>query len=303
ALAAHGVLPLDDTARWQRPPAALATLPEAATVAAFAPVAAPDDGPAEPALRRFWSMRAGLLPGYATRFGAGYVLTRGPDGLEPLRAELLAAAAAALDPQARGRVAAALGATAVVDTVPLDDRPGETIDGVVVSRIAGAVPRVYLARRTIAASGMPATVQALASPAFRPAIDAVVESGGGSVEYGGGAAALGAGPPHRLVVEFDAAGPGLLVVRQSFVKAWRAEIDGAAAAVEPVNGAHVGVRVPPGRHRATIRLDPRRYLLGAAGPLLFLAVWLLSPRGRSSTGRAAASDAPGRSSPASRPAP
>jgi hypothetical protein len=173
----------------------------------------------------------------------------------------------------------------------------------VVSCIAGAVPRVYLARRTIAASGMPATVQALASPAFRPAVDAVVESGVGSVEYGGGAAALGAGPPHRLVVEFDAAGPGLLVVRQSFVKAWRAEIDGAAAAVEPVNGAHVGVRVPPGRHRATIRLDPRPYLLGAAGPLLFLAVWLLSLRGRSSTGRAAASDAPGRSSPASRPAP
>ena len=302
ALAARGALPLDDAARWRQPPPALAALPPAPTLAVFAPAAAPDDGPREPALQRFWSMRAALLPGYATRFGAGYVLTRGPDGLEPLRAELLAAAASSLDPAARARVAAALGATAVVDTVPFDERPSETIDGVVVGRIAGAVPHVYLARRAIAASGMPATAQALASPAFRPALDAVVEGSGGSVEFAGGRAVARAGPPHRLVVELDAAGPGLLVVRQSFVTAWRADVDGVTAAVEPANGAQLCVRLPAGRHRVTIRLDPRPYLIGAAGPLLLLGVWLFSSRGRSSTGRAAASGAPGRSSRASPPA-
>jgi hypothetical protein len=302
-LAARGALPLDEAQRWQRPPAALAALPAAPVLAAFAATGTPADGPTQPALQRFWRLRAALLPGYATRFGAGYVLTRGPDGLEPLRAELLAAAAGSLDPPARARIAAALGATAVVDAAALDGLPAVPVEGVVVNRIADAAPHFYLARRAIPAAGIPAAVQAMASPTFRPGLDAVVEDTGGAVEFGGGAVVAAAGPPHRLLLTVDADGPGLLVIQQSFLGAWRARVDGVPAAVEPVNGAMLGVRLPAGSHEVTVLLDPRPYQIGAAGPLLLLALWLVSSRARTSPGRAAASDAPARSSPASRPAP
>lgn len=303
SLAARGALPLDEAQRWRQPPAALAALPAAPVLAAFAATATPEDGPAQPALQRFWRLRAALLPGYATRFGAGYVLTRGPDGLEPVRGELLAAAVGLLDPPARARIAAALGATAVVDAAPLAGLPAVAVDGVVVARLTAAAPRCYLARRAIPAEGIPAAAQAMASPAFRPGLDAIVDGTGGAVEFGGGAVVTAAGPPHRLLFTVDADGPGLLVIQQSFLRAWRARLDGAPAAVEPVNGAMLGVRVPAGHHEVTVQLDPRPYRIGAAGPLLLLALWLVSSRARTSRGRAVASGERARSSPASRPAP
>jgi hypothetical protein len=303
SLAARGALPLDEAARWRRPPAALAALPPASVLAAFAPAGTPTDGPRQAALRHFWRLRAALLPGYATRFGAGYVLTRGPDGLEPLRAELLAAAAAPLDAPARARIAAALGATAAIGASEIEGRPALPVDGVVVNRLDGAAPRFYLAHRAIPASGIPAAAQAMAGSTFRPGLDAVVEGTGGTVEFGGGIVVSAVGPPHRLVVVVRADGPGLLVIQQSFLRVWRARVDGLPAPVEPANGAMLGVRVPAGPHAVTVQLDPHPYRIGATGPLLLLALWLLSSRVRTSPGRAAASGEPARSSPATRPAP
>jgi hypothetical protein len=303
SLAAFGALPLDEGRRWCQEPPALAALPPAPVLAAFAPTGTPDGGPSQPALQRFWRFRAALLPDYAVRFGGGYVLTRGPDGLEPLRAELLAAAAAPLVSPARARVAAALGASAVIETDRIEGRPAARVDGVVIVRLEDAAPRSYLARRAIPAAGIPAAVRAMAGSTFRPGVDAVVESTGGVVEFAGGTVASATGPPHRRVYTVNADGPGLLVIQQSYLRAWRAGVDDAPVTVEPVNGAMLGVRVPAGRHDVTMGLDPRPYLAGAAGPLLLIGVWLLSSRSRSSRGRAAASDEQGRSSPATRPAP
>ena len=301
-LAARGALPLDEARRWRQKPASLAALPQPPVLAAFAPTAAPADGPRHPALQRFWQLRAALLPGYATRFGAGYVLTRGPDGLEPLRAELLAATATALDVAARARIAAALGATATIEWAG-EGRLAVPVDGVLVNRLDGAAPRAYLARRAIQAAGIPAAAQTMAGSTFRPGLDAVVEGAGGAVDLAGGTVATPAGAPHRLVIGVNADGPGLLVIQQSFLRGWQARVDGVPAPVEPANGAMLGVRVPAGRHAVIVRLDPRPYLAGAAGPLLLVVLWLLSSRTRTSRDREAASDAPARSSPASRPAP
>jgi hypothetical protein len=303
ALAARGALPLDEARRWQQEPAVLATLPHPRVLAAFAPTAAPPDGPGSRVLRRYWRLRAALLPGYATRFGAGYVLTRGPDGLEPLHAELLAAAAAALDAPARARIAAALGATATIEAAETIGHQAALVDGVVVSRLAGAAPRAYLARRMIPAAGIPAAAQVMAGSTFRPGLDAVVEGVGGAVDLAGGTVVTSAGTPHRLAIGVNADGPGLLVIQQSFMRAWRALIDGVPTPVESANGAMLGVRVPAGRHEVTVRLDPNPYLAGATGPLLLIALWLLSSRSWTSRAHAAASDAPARRSPASPPAP
>jgi hypothetical protein len=303
SLAAFGALPLDEAGRWRRPPPALAALPPAPVLAAFASAATPTGGPGRPALQRFWRYRAALLPDYAVRFGGGYVLTRGPDGLEPLRAELLAAATATLDVPVRARVAAALGASGVIETDGIEERPAAAVDGVVIVRLENAAPGIYLARRAIPAAGIPAAVQVMAGSTFRPGLDAVVEGSGGAVEFAGGTVISAIGPPHRRIVSVDAFGPGLLVIQQSYLRAWRASVDGAPLPVEPVNGAMLGVRIPAGRREVTVRLDPRPYLAGASGPLLLIGAWLLSSRSRSSRGRAAASGERERSFPAIRPAP
>ena len=76
----------------------------------------------------------------------------------------------------------------------------------------------------------------------------------------GRAAGIGRGAGRRLWRSFD--DPGLIriridgaaddriVVRETFDPGWRAEVDGAAAAVEPHRGAFLAVPVPAGRHRA-----------------------------------------------------
>jgi hypothetical protein len=58
----------------------------------------------------------------------------------------------------------------------------------------------------------------------------------------------------RYLVEAD--GPGLLVMRDSFARGWRAEVDGRGAPVLRANGKHRAVPVPAGRHEVRLRYAP-----------------------------------------------
>jgi hypothetical protein len=298
-----GVLAFDDGRRWREPPALVSQLPAGATVAAFAVTAAPPAPPGNPALARFWRSRTALLPEYGTRWGFAYALTRGPDGLEPLRRELLAAEAAHLPPGEQARVAAALGAVAVIGDEPLAEGVSHEVDGVWLTPLPDAAPAAYLARRALPCEGIPAAVRSLASTSFRPGIDAVTEGTGGAAELGGGSVAALGGPPHDRRYAVDLVSPGLLVVQQSFMRCWHARVDGAPAAVEVANGAELGVRVPAGRHTVELLVDARPARLGLLGPLLVLAALVATRRAGSSRDRADASGAAGRSTPATPPAP
>lgn len=301
--AARDVLLWDGDARWRQPPPAVQTLPAPTTVASFAPAGAPRSRLADPALERFWAMRAALVPGYATRWGCGYALARGPDGLEPVRAEFVAAAADDLpDVAARARVAAALGAGAVVALRPLPGWDVREADGVFVNLTPAMPPFAYLARRLVAVRGPVATVHQLADPAFRPGSDAVVEGDGGVTELSGGTVTTVSGPPHRRRFTVDVIGPGLLVVRQSHLSCWRARVDGAPAPIRPANGAQIGVSVPGGRHVVELYLDPTPYRIGLLGPTALVVLWV-SLLVASSAGRAGPSGGRGRNTPATRPAP
>ncbi|MBF5044746.1 YfhO family protein [Aggregicoccus sp. 17bor-14] len=61
---------------------------------------------------------------------------------------------------------------------------------------------------------------------------------------------------------------GFVVFASSYHPGWRAEIDGVAAAVFPVNVATLGVQLPPGQHRLTFHFVEPGLLPGALGSLL-----------------------------------
>jgi len=302
-LSAGGLLAFDTSSRWSAPPALVSELPAGATVAAFATAAAPQEPPGAPALARFWSSRAALVPEYGTRWGLAYTLTRGPDGLEPARQDLLAAEAAHLAPDERARVAGALGAQAVIGDVPLAGGSSRRVDGVWLTELREPAPRVYLAQRELPCQGIPAAVRALAAGTFRPGVDAVTEGTGGAAELGGGSVVALGGPPHHRRYAVEAAAPGLLVVQQSFMRCWRARIDGRSATVEVANGAEIGVRVPAGAHTVEVLVDATPARIGLLGPLLVLAALAATRRAGASPGRPAASGAGGHSTPATRQAP
>ncbi len=298
ALAGTSALAWDDAARWAEPPAALLAAGRRPVLAVLAAPGRPADGPDDPALSHFWAWRAALEPPYAVRWEATYVLARGPDGLEPVRSELLAAAVGQLVPRQRARAAAALGATAVITDAPVPGWPASAADGVWVCRPPRSAPPVYLAQRLIGAGSWPAIALTLAGDGFVPGGDAVVEGNLPVQALAGGTVSESAGAPHRRSFHVDAAGPGLLVVGQSYMRCWRARVDGAPAQPEPVNGAQLGLRVPAGRHTVNLFVDPFPYRLGLLGPLVLAVTLAGSWRGRRAT-----TGAPGRSSPARPPAP
>ncbi len=73
--------------------------------------------------------------------------------------------------------------------------------------------------------------------------------------------------------------PRQLLVAESFEKGWRATVDGQPAAIEAVDGVLLGVRLPAGEGRLTLRYRPPGLLPGAALSVAGLAlalVWLIS---------------------------
>lgn len=299
AIGGRGVMLHDQAARWAIPPRALrAAAGEAPVVAAMATRGSPEDGPRQRELRRFWESRATLVAGYATRFRAGYVLTRGPDGLEPLRQELLSARAERLTVVERSRLAAALGATLIVADAPADGWNGSWVDGVWVGVRDDVARPAYLAQRLLPAEGVVAAALTMSAESFRPGVDAVVDGSGALQSLAGGTVVALPSVPHHRTFRTDTEGPGFLVLQQSYLPAWQARIDERRVAVEVANGALVGVPVPPGRHSVEIFLDPLPYRLGAYCPLLLLLALSVPRAVAALRDRREASGAAVRSSPA-----
>ncbi len=297
--ATWGLLASEPVDLWAPPPELARDLPAGTRIAAFAPAAASADSGDGP-LARYRAMRAVLLPNYPNRWVLGTVLERGPDGLESARHELLAAATATLPLEQRVRVAAALGAEVAITTEKLDGATGEHIAGVWRWRLPAA-PDAYLARRLHPARGALAAAVTLGSPEFRPGRDAVIEGDGGAEELPAASLAEMPGPPHRRTFDVQAPEGALLIVQQSHLRCWLADIDGRRAPIVTVNGAMMGVWVPAGNHRVRLAIDLSPYRLGLAGPLLVLLALLFTRPGRASPGRAAPSGGEERSYPANPP--
>lgn len=297
-----GVLQFAEGAAWAQPPPAVAALPGRPTVAVLELPEEPPARRARPPLDRFWRLRLALVPEYGTRWGVAYVLTRGPDGLEPVRQELLAAASESMAVSDRARLARAVGATAVVARTPVRGWSSTAVGSLWLSVSDRRSPPAYLARRLLTTQGMLATATVLAAESFRPGEDAVLTGTGRVQEALGGVVVELTGRPHRRLFDVAAEGVGLLVVHQSFMRGWRATVDGRPVSVEVADGASIGIRVPAGRHRVALFLDPTPYRVGLLGPILLLLGAGLSRGVGTSRGRAAATGDGAHSTPANLPA-
>jgi hypothetical protein len=88
--------------------------------------------------------------------------------------------------------------------------------------------------------------------------------------------------PSRATVDVECAGDALLIASVTFHKYWRATIDGVPAAVERVNVAYQGIRVPRGRHRVELRYRNDALLLAMAISALAILILTLSALRRGS---------------------
>jgi hypothetical protein len=222
--------------------------------------------------------------------------------LEPVQQELLAATTVRMSVEERARLARALGATAVIANGPIMGWPGVTIGDIWLGEVPRPARPAYLASRLLPAEGMLTAATTMAAASFRAGVDAVVAGTGGVRETAGGTVVDRGGPPHRRSFDVTAEGAGVLLVQQSYMRCWRARIDGRPAGVEPVNAASVGVRVPAGRHRVVVYLDPTPYRLGLLGPVFLAVAAALSFRVGTWPGRSGSSGGAGRSTPANPPA-
>ncbi|HVL06633.1 MAG TPA: YfhO family protein [Acidimicrobiales bacterium] len=68
---------------------------------------------------------------------------------------------------------------------------------------------------------------------------------------------------NRVRAEVSGGVESLLVVSQNLAEGWKARIDGKPAPIVPVDGALIGVFVPPGDHTVTLHYLPRTFQAGA----------------------------------------
>ena len=128
------------------------------------------------------------------------------------------------------------------------------------ARNALAAPRASGLAPAQDAVAVASDVEGLVLPANGRAAEAVVARAGGG----------------RLDVRAD--GPGVLVVAEGHDPGWSAAVDGAPARVLRVNYAELGVALPAGTHRVTLRYWPRGFSAGLA--LLAAGLVLLALGGR-----------------------
>lgn len=290
--ATHVVSP---TKLWAEAPAAVQALPQSAAIVSWAHAVDPAPSPRT----RTFAFRNALLPDYGMAYGLSYVLARGPDGLEPIRGELLAAFAEKMPPEKKLRLAAALGAQAVVCNEKLSEIACQKTDRVAVCPAPRFAPEVFLAQRLFPAENLEQAVAWLTAESFVPGADVVLEGIVTPLSTAGGRVSEEPGPYHGRRFRVQAPQRTWLVVQQNYISRWKAFVDGQPVPVVPANFARLAVAVPAGNHLVELKLEETPYLLGALGPLLFLFTWFYWR----SADRRAASGARARNTPATAPVP
>jgi hypothetical protein len=80
---------------------------------------------------------------------------------------------------------------------------------------------------------------------------------------------------NTIGVEAEVTRPGVLVLNEMAARGWRARVDGQPAPVIPINIAHGGVWLEPGRHTVEFAFRPRGVVLGGAMSLAGLTAMLV----------------------------
>lgn len=149
-----------------------------------------------------------------------------------------------------------------------------------VYRLAGPWPRAYVACRVTHATGMEDALRRPYAAGFEPSHDVALERAF-APDCSGGSARRVSFVPGAERYAVDADGNGLLVVRASFARGWRAAVDGRPAPVFRADGKHRAVPIPAGHHEVVLRYRPPGLALGltlaALSAALALGAWWRAP--------------------------
>lgn len=149
-------------------------------------------------------------------------------------------------------------------------REAVTTPGVRLFEVPNTAERARVAGRARALDGPAEVLAALKGPTAlgidprREALVLKAEAAGLALPGldGSRRAQLTQDAPGRL--DLRAEGPGLLVVAEGWDPGWGARVDGQPADVLRVNHVQLGVPLPPGMHRVTLRYLPRGFAAGLA---------------------------------------
>lgn len=292
----RGLVPTDDASRYRGSTAMLDALPADAVVAHGAVADLFGDGYFEggeyPDRRGYWRTRRAYDELFSHTLAAAgrrsefYV---SPEGFDAFPVAATAMAMKRLSDADRVRILRATGVDALLVPRRLDAAVGAAADLISVGdgrppiflyRLHGALPDAMLAGDVTYAPHMNAALATVTSASFDATRQTVLSGEAPPRSAPAGVARVERREPTEIVVSVDSSAGGALVVRRAWLAIWRAEIDGAPAAVRIANLTRLAVEVPAGPHR--VRFFVSRLPLDAAiaGSLsgVVLLVFLASRR-------------------------
>ena len=144
---------------------------------------------------------------------------------------------------------------------------GESSHPLLLYEIPETLPRARVVGEARAGASLAADLTAIADGSVDPSRSVLLPGLPASAVLGTprySAARIVREDPVDLQVETAADFDGWLVLADTFYPGWEAEVDGAAAAIEPAYGLFRAVRVPAGAHRVRFRYRPSSWRWGSA---------------------------------------
>ncbi len=142
-----------------------------------------------------------------------------------------------------------------------------------------AFPRAFVVPRWEPVPDALAARQRALSPAFDPRTSAAIEDGAAGTG-GDGTVTIVEYSATRVRLSADMAGPGLVVLTDTFYPGWSARVDGRRSRIHRIDGLFRGVFVDQGKHEIAMRFLPASQAWGLAISgvgIIAVALGLASP--------------------------
>ncbi len=169
-------------------------------------------------------------------------------------------------------------ATTIISAVPLDiEKPlpvASTITHenlrITAYRNTDALPRAYLASKTVVAPSISETAQALSDPSFIPGTSVVVHEEGLIIvssnvdtnQKNGAVEITNETPTHVSMRANVTSDQMILVFGDTYYPGWQATVDGNSTKIFPVNIKERGIRISRGTHDIIWRYQPESFARG-----------------------------------------
>jgi hypothetical protein len=153
-----------------------------------------------------------------------------------------------------------------------------TGDDETVYRVRAALGRAYAVQRVVALGTDVAVVRAMMLPDFPPERAALTTDPAVAGAYPGSLDCRirwARDAPDAIALDVEAPAPAFVVVADSHDPGWRADIDGRATPIAPVDLLVRGVVMPAGRHRLTMRYAPEGWAQAVPVTRIALGAWIV----------------------------